>query len=174
MGSPSGGIPDDDKDGRKAAIRACCPLLFGGGLSGNALLRGSAACHGRGAVLGCGRLCGGRHWGRASGGEISSVGCAFAARAVSFSDGGGLLFVGDFHVPVGVSGRHGAVSCFGRHFPRACFHTKRTFQRRRLSSGGVPLFAAVVKRGNLPSLLFFGMMRKGTYRIAYKAEFLLQ
>ena len=60
LGTPSGGVSDDDKDGREAERRGCCPLLFGGGLSGNALLCGFAACHGCGAVLGCGRLCGGR------------------------------------------------------------------------------------------------------------------
>ena len=70
----------------------------------------------RPAVLGCGRLCGGRLRDRASGREISSVGCAFAARAVSFSDGGGLLLMGDSRISAGASGRRGAVSCLGRHF----------------------------------------------------------
>ena len=44
------------------------------------------------------------------------MGCAFAARAVSFSDGGGLLLMGDSRISAGVSGRRGAVSCLGRHF----------------------------------------------------------
>ena len=79
-------------------------------------LCGFAACNGCGAVLGCGRLCGGRLRDRASGREISSVGCAFAARAVSFSDGGGLLLMGDSRISAGASGRRGAVSCLGRHF----------------------------------------------------------
>ena len=48
--------------------------------------------------------------------EISSMGCAFAARAVSFSDGGGLLLMGDSRISAGASGRRGAVSCLGRHF----------------------------------------------------------
>lgn len=91
-------------------------FAFWGGLSGDALLCGFAACHGYGAVLGCGRLCGGRLRDRASGREISSMGCAFAARAVSFSDGGGLLLMGDSRISAGVSGRRGAVSCLGRHF----------------------------------------------------------
>ena len=116
LGTPSGGVSDDDKDGREAERRGCCPLLFGGGLSGNALLCGFAACHGCGAVLGCGRLCGGRLRDGISGREISSVGCAFAARAVSFSDGGGLLLMGDSRISAGISGRRGAVSCLGRHF----------------------------------------------------------
>ena len=116
LGTPSGGVSDDDKDGREAERRGCCPLLFGGGLSGNALLCGFAACHGCGAVLGCGRLCGGRLRDGTSGREISSVGCAFAARAVSFSDGGGLLLMGDSRISAGISGRRWAVSCLGRHF----------------------------------------------------------
>ena len=116
LGAPSGGVSDGDKDGREAERRGCCPLLFGGGLSGDALLCGFAACNGCGAVLGCGRLCGGRLRDRASGREISSVGCAFAARAVSFSDGGGLLLMGDSRISAGASGRRGAVSCLGRHF----------------------------------------------------------
>ena len=51
---------------------------------------------------------------------------------------------------------------------------KRTFQRRRLSCGSISLFAAIVaeKRRNLPSLLFFGMMKRKMYRIAYKTKFL--
>ena len=93
---------------RNAAVAVLC--------SGDALLCSFAACHGYGAVLGCGRLCGGRLRDRASGREISSMGCAFAARAVSFSDGGGLLLMGDSRISAGVSGRRGAVSCLGRHF----------------------------------------------------------
>lgn len=33
-----------------------------------------------------------------------------------FSDGGGLLLMGDSRISAGVSGRRGAVSCLGRHF----------------------------------------------------------
>lgn len=132
--------------------RGCCPLLFGGGLSGDALLCGFAACNGCGAVLGCGRLCGGRLRDRASGREISSVGCAFAARAVSFSDGGGLLLMGDSRISAGASGRRGAVSCLGQafclslfpyetHFLAQVAFLREYFSFRRYCSGKKEKFA---------------------------------
>ena len=99
-------------EGRNAAGSVLC-FLEGAYLE---MLCGFAACHGCGAVLGCGRLCGGRLRDGISGREISSVGCAFAARAVSFSDGGGLLLMGDSRISAGISGRRGAVSCLGRYF----------------------------------------------------------